>query len=340
MTRCSKDAVEASTSDSSLSLTIWIDTRSGHNYDMQRLAPCLRALEADMLLDDISRACLLMPVRHLNQDTSYQSTSHETLASMPSWKGRGLNHLIFDYTDQPRTEFPTDDAILVKTAMRIDEYRPGFDVPFPLLPNGVATHATLGELHRAETAERKLLLSFKGDCSHNGNGRWEDTRRAMARLHNGIDVIVLCTSKQSSAAAKYDYKELMLTSKFALAPAGNGLHSFRLAESIFLGAIPVIIDDQLVLPFCSVIDWSRFSVRVRSFDVHRLPQILRTINPAQLEMMQARLRQVNERYFVYPFNTALSLVKLRVREEQERQMEMRSRNIYESLGYSINASRD
>ena len=33
----------------------------------------------------------------------------------------------------------------------------------------------------------------------------------------------------------------MLRSKFALAPAGNGLHSFRLAEAIFLGAIPVII---------------------------------------------------------------------------------------------------
>jgi hypothetical protein len=47
--------------------------------------------------------------------------------------------------------------------MNIDHYRPGFDVPFPLLPNGVATHATPAELQAAE-ANRHLLLSFKGVC--------------------------------------------------------------------------------------------------------------------------------------------------------------------------------
>ena len=41
-------------------------------------------------------------------------------------------------------------------------YRPGFDVSFPLLPNGVATTVTPAELKAAEP-KRDLLVSFKGD---------------------------------------------------------------------------------------------------------------------------------------------------------------------------------
>eukprot|EP00967_Tisochrysis_lutea_P026582 scaffold30687_cov31-Tisochrysis_lutea.AAC.2 len=52
--------------------------------------------------------------------------------------------------------------------MNIDHYRPGFDVPFPLLPNGVATHATPDEL-RASEGRRHLLLSFKGVCQVRGS---------------------------------------------------------------------------------------------------------------------------------------------------------------------------
>ena len=103
----------------------------------------------------------------------------------------------------------------------------------------------------------------------------------------------------------------MLSSVFSAAPAGNGLHSYRLAESIFLGAIPVIVDEKLVLPFCSVLDWSRFSVRVKRAQVPELPAILRAIPPAKVAAMQRRLAEVKERYFLYPFSTALALVRLR-----------------------------
>ena len=101
---------------------------------------------------------------------------------------------------------------------------------------------------------------------------------------------------------------------FSLAPAGNGLHSFRLAESIFFGAIPVIVDDQIVLPFCSVLDWRRFSVRIKASEIPRLPAILRAIPQEQVHAMQRRLAEVKHKYFLFPFNTAFSLMRLRVRE--------------------------
>jgi hypothetical protein len=130
------------------------------------------------------------------------------------------------------------------------------------------------------------------------------------------DLVFVCTNNPvgTGRASAYDYKSLMLTSTFSVAPAGNGLHSFRLAEAIFFGSIPVIVDDQIVLPFCSVLDWRRFSVRISSGQIHSLPHILRQIPPQKVREMQARLAEVKQRYFLFPFNTALALMRVRVRE--------------------------
>ena len=115
------------------------------------------------------------------------------------------------------------------------------------------------------------------------------------------------------ASAQWDYKTLMLSSVFAVAPAGNGLHSFRLAEAIFFGAIPVIVDDEITLPYCGALDWRRFSVRIRQDQIPSLRSILSAIPAQEVARMQARLAVVKQKYFLYPFSTALALMHLRVR---------------------------
>ena len=188
------------------------------------------------------------------------------------------------------------------------------------LPGATLGFAWAGQLSVFQnTAELRELYRVVGDhvalgfkcCATEGNKEagqsgWEErvflreVLRRRPRLRIGFNM-----------AAQYDYKALMLSSVFSAAPAGNGLHSYRLAESIFLGAIPVIVDEKLVLPFCSVLDWSRFSVRVKRAQVPELPAILRAIPPAKVAAMQRRLAEVKERYFLYPFSTALALVRLR-----------------------------
>ena len=78
------------------------------------------------------------------------------------------------------------------------------------------------------------------------------------------------------------------------------------------GSIPVIVDDEIVLPFCSALDWRRFSVRIPAAKISQLPMILKAIPPATVAEMQARLAEVKRRYMLFPFNTALSLMQLRV----------------------------
>ena len=74
------------------------------------------------------------------------------------------------------------------------------------------------------------------------------------------------------------------------------------------------VDDEIVLPFCSALDWRRFSVRITSDQVPNLPSILRAIPHERVVAMQQRLAGVKRRYFLFPFNTAMSLMRVRVRE--------------------------
>ena len=69
-----------------------------------------------------------------------------------------------------------------------------------------------------------------------------------------------------------------------------------------------------MLPFCSVLDWRKFSVRIDPADIPKLPEILRKIPPEKVQAMQRRLAVVKDKYFLFPFNTALALMQLRVRE--------------------------
>ena len=135
-------------------------------------------------------------------------------------------------------------------------------------------------------------------------------REKLAKLHNGRDVVGVCSG--TPRAAQYDYKTLMLSSVFSAAPAGNGLHSYRLAEAIFLGSIPVVVDGKLVLPFCQVLDWTEFSVRISPAQIPQLPSILRAIPAEKVKRMQARLAEVRRRYFLHPFSTAHALIALRL----------------------------
>jgi len=278
--------------------------------EMRRWPSCLRQCLRDGLVGSTEEACLVLPTRNINCEWDVcDPNNHAMLRALPSWNHTGHNHLIWDYVDNQHVKYRTDSALFLKTSMKLSEYRPGFDLPFPLLPNGEAAHVTPAELAAAAT-RRTRLASFKGVCQPNSK------RPDLARLHNGQDLVFVCTNNPvgTGRASAYDYKSLMLTSTFSVAPAGNGLHSFRLAEAIFFGSIPVIVDDQIVLPFCSVLDWRRFSVRISSGQIHSLPHILRQIPPQKVREMQARLAEVKQRYFLFPFNTALALMRVRVRE--------------------------
>ena len=73
----------------------------------------------------------------------------------------------------------------------------------------------------------------------------------------------------------------MRSSVFCLTITGHGW-GMRLTTALLLGCIPVIIEDNVIQPYEDVLPYPEFSVRVRTQDLEKLPQILKDISPEQV----------------------------------------------------------
>eukprot|EP00249_Psilotum_nudum_P037115 c9496_g1_i2 orf=641-1873(+) len=73
------------------------------------------------------------------------------------------------------------------------------------------------------------------------------------------------------------YYEDMQRSLFCLCPLGWAPWSPRLVEAVIFGCIPVIIADEIVLPFTDVVPWEELGVFVAERDVPKLDEILTSI---------------------------------------------------------------
>ncbi|KAJ4760332.1 Exostosin-like protein [Rhynchospora pubera] len=95
----------------------------------------------------------------------------------------------------------------------------------------------------------------------------------------------------------------MANSKFCLNIAGDTPSSNRLFDAIVSHCVPVIISDEIELPYEDVLDYSEFCVFVRGTDALRdrfLVRVLRGIGREEWERMWQRLREV-ARHFEYSF---------------------------------------
>lgn len=86
------------------------------------------------------------------------------------------------------------------------------------------------------------------------------------------------------------YKQILNSSIFTLAPRGFGYTSFRIYEAIMADSIPIYIwDDKRVLPFSNKINWDDFSIIIHQNDIHMLPNILEN---ADINKMQNNLQKI------------------------------------------------
>lgn len=89
---------------------------------------------------------------------------------------------------------------------------------------------------------------------------------------------------------RYDnYRSEMARSLFCLCPLGWAPWSPRLVESVLLGCIPVIIADNIRLPFPSVLRWSDISLQVAEKDVASLEKVLDHVVATNLTVIQKNL---------------------------------------------------
>ncbi|CDP12008.1 unnamed protein product [Coffea canephora] len=89
------------------------------------------------------------------------------------------------------------------------------------------------------------------------------------------------------------YFQHLRNAKFCLAPRGESSWSLRFYESFFVECVPVILSDQVELPFQNVVDYSQISIKWPSTQIGpQLLEYLESIADNAIEKMIARGRKI------------------------------------------------
>ncbi|XP_006355510.1 probable glycosyltransferase At5g03795 [Solanum tuberosum] len=100
----------------------------------------------------------------------------------------------------------------------------------------------------------------------------------------------------TSVSRIMSYPDHMKSSKFCLCPMGFEVNSPRIVEAIYYECVPVIIADNLALPFDEVLDWSAFSLIVSEEDIPKLKEILLSIPLRRYQVMQNNVKRVQKHF--------------------------------------------
>lgn len=98
----------------------------------------------------------------------------------------------------------------------------------------------------------------------------------------------------------------MHTSKFCLNPAGDTPSACRLFDAVISLCVPVIVSDNIELPFEDVIDYRKIAIFVESSTALKpglLVSMLRAITPERILEYQKELKEVR----IYAFCPRLLL---------------------------------
>ena len=125
----------------------------------------------------------------------------------------------------------------------------GHIIPIPLIASPIPVENVV--------PSKDILCSFVGSMTHPIRQQLFDT---LSPLENFKFKHFMPWSPRISEDRLKDFIDITQRSKFALAPRGNIMQSFRLYEILQLGTVPVIVSDTIHLPFPDVVGWNDISI--------------------------------------------------------------------------------
>ncbi|KAF5450697.1 hypothetical protein F2P56_031026 [Juglans regia] len=178
-------------------------------------------------------------------------------------------------------------------------YKPGQvflekDLILPYVPNLDLCDAKCLE---ESYSKRTTLLFFRGRLKRNAGGKIR--AKLVAELSGARDVII--EEGTAGEGGKEAAQNGMRRSIFCLNPAGDTPSSARLFDAIVSGCIPVIVSDELELPFEGILDYRKIALFVSSSDAVQpgwLLTFLKTVSPAHIGEMQQNVVKY-ARHFLY-----------------------------------------
>ncbi|CAH9120989.1 unnamed protein product [Cuscuta epithymum] len=148
--------------------------------------------------------------------------------------------------------------------------------------------------------QRPILVYFQGEIYRKDGGAIRQDLYYL--LKDEKDVHFTFGSTQSNGIRSAS--QGMASSKFCLNIAGDTPSSNRLFDSIVSHCVPVIISDDIELPYEDVLDYSEFCIFVRASDALRegyLLSVLRGIQEEKWTKMWERLKEITIHFeYQYP----------------------------------------
>ncbi|XP_052872324.1 exostosin-2 [Anopheles cruzii] len=274
-----------------------------------------------------NEACLFLPtIDTLNQNRMDTNLVGKALASLPYWEN-GENHLLFNFLAGSKPDYSTvldvntDRAMILGAGFDSWTYRPDFDLPIPMYsatfehyrPNLAKERTVLLVSSQTNILPRhyrvlqqlsydypnELLLlqrcpssTVKVDESIDMNSPGEP--RNSDRLPDSNQIDVRCSFPQGN---EYEYPVVLESGTFCLVVRGVRLSQPTLMEAMAAGCIPVIVADNLVLPFSNILDWELLSIRVYESNLHGVMSVLKSVSAERIREMRSHVRHVCDRYF-------------------------------------------
>ncbi|KAI8561798.1 hypothetical protein RHMOL_Rhmol04G0369400 [Rhododendron molle] len=172
-------------------------------------------------------------------------------------------------------------------------YKPGQvslekDLILPYVPN---VHLCDPKCLSESETNRKTLLFFRGRLKRNAGGKIRSKLGAELSGAEGVQI----EEGTAGEAGKEAAQDGMRKSIFCLSPAGDTPSSARLFDAIVSGCIPVIVSDELELPFEGILDYRKIALFVSSSDAVQpgwLLTFLRSISPSQIREMRTNLAKM------------------------------------------------
>ena len=271
--------------------------------------------EQRVVLVPPERACILVaPVaRALNVSQDGEAGPHERLEH---WGENGENHVLHFRDDSTLAELaglgeadlgrPLGHAMVATDNWVRQEYRPGFDISWPLSTSSPTPHRAA--VRAVPARLRRFFVTFRGSL-YSVRAAY---RMFLTRLHNpdsGVVVLGTCKfeltrkthselceegDRRSAAGATYDE---LLNSTFCLVPGGSHPGSIRLAEVMSVGCVPVLVGDDYVPPFPSLIDWKSIAFEFCASCHDAILPTLRAVPDHVVERMRHGVLVAHNRYF-------------------------------------------
>ncbi|KAJ1264607.1 hypothetical protein BS78_08G012300 [Paspalum vaginatum] len=242
-----------------------------------------------------------VPPEKVSRDEALQEKLVGHLTARPEWKRfGGADHVIVAHHPNSLLHARAALAPAVFVLSDFGRYDPRVA---SLEKDVVAPYKHMAKTFVNDSAgfdDRPTLLYFRGAIQRKEGGSIRQELYYMLKDEN--DVYFSFGSVQDHGASKAS--QGMQSSKFCLNIAGDTPSSNRLFDAIVSHCVPVIISDDIELPYEDVLDYSKFSIFVRSSDAVKKGYLMRLISGVSKEKwtgMWKRLKEVDKHFeYQYP----------------------------------------